>query len=72
MIFFTAGRLFSDSRAGLKFQFCLDSVPNWLTNTYWGLWPLLEFVGVLVAILCMVKIRCEQIVRHDNDLVMCV
>jgi len=54
VIFFSALNLFSDSRAGLQSRFCLDSVSGWLTNDYWGLWPLLEFVGVLAAIVFLV------------------
>ncbi len=55
VIFTNAVNLFSESRAGYEYEFCLNNRPNWLTEEYWGLWPLLEFVGALVAIFFMVS-----------------
>lgn len=50
VVYTSAVQLFSESRSGLQYVFCLESHPGWLTDQFWGLWPLLEFVGALAAI----------------------
>ena len=59
MVYDWAVKLFSDSndRNGLMYIFGLSEDRVWLTQSFWGLWPLLEFVGTLSTIFFMVSPR---------------
>ena len=69
VIYSRAVTLFSDSRSGFEYRFCLNNQPGWLTNEYWGLWPLLEFVGALAAIFFMVMSPQQRVARTVGDVI---